>query len=370
MSSRARIAAAGVVALFMLAPAPALGAADLSVSMRAEPNDLPLGTAALAEVVLTVENKGADPATSVTATVGGWEPELDFVSAAPSQGAFSSATGLWEIGTVFSGAPQTLTLYFSDVQSGVAMLQGQAATATAESGTANNSTSVDVGVIALVPSPEQLSFASQAIGGAGPPKALTLVNGAAIPVKVGSIQLAGDFVSSADGCTGMELDPDAACQVSLGFAPTAPGDRAGTLTVSSSTAKVFPLFVPLAGTGPVLAPIADTKAASLVLASVPKSIKAKKFKKGFQVGITPSEAAALEVGLLGTPKKGALASKFELKLFSSSLPLAAGTRKVKVKPAARLLGPLRKKISVQLHVVATDAAGNRSTVTRKITVRP
>ena len=245
MSARARIAAAGVVALVMLAPAPALGAADLAVTQTAEPDSLPLGTAAAAEVVVTVANKGTEPATNVTATIGGWEPELAFVSATPSQGTFNSVNGLWFIGTVTSVTAQTLALRFDDAQTGVARLKTQAATETPESGSANNSASATIRVVGLVPSPELLAFPSLSVGGIGPSKSLTLTNGAAIPLRVGSIQIAGaDFVNSGDGCSGVELTPDTACQLNLGFAPTAAGDRAGTLTVLSSTAKVPPSLWP------------------------------------------------------------------------------------------------------------------------------
>jgi hypothetical protein len=111
-------------------------------------------------------------------------------------------------------------------------------------------------------------------------------------------------------------------------------------------------------------------AASIGLAGVPKSISAKVFRKGFWVKVTPNEAAALEVELLGTARSGALASAFDLRLFGRGLPVAAGTRSIRVKPRGKLLGRLSRKIKVQLVVTATDGSGNRSTASRKLTVKP
>jgi uncharacterized repeat protein (TIGR01451 family) len=58
---------------------------------------------------ITVRNGGPDPATAVsvedTLPAG-----LAFMSATPSQGTYDSATGLWTVGTVAVGTPQTLTI--------------------------------------------------------------------------------------------------------------------------------------------------------------------------------------------------------------------------------------------------------------------
>jgi Domain of unknown function DUF11 len=368
--------AAILTALLLAAPATALGAADLTTTVTASPTSLPLGGPETIKVKISVANAGPDAAMAVEAESKLGDPKLLFIGfEAISQGIGIYSGGekklVASFGAIPAGKTATVDLVLNDQESGLATVTVTAKTSTEVLNPADDSASVNIDVLALVPAVSPTLFGSQAVGGIGPPVVVSMVNQAAIPIQVSDVQqLAnGDFLTSSDGCSGTTVAPGASCPIGARFAPSAAGERTGTMTVTSSTAKVAPISVPLTGTG-VPPATADTTAASLALASVPKSIKAKKFKKGFQVGITPSEAAALEVALLGTPKKGALASKFELKLFSSSLPLAAGTRQVKVKPAAKLLGPLRKKISVQLQVVATDAAGNRSTVTRKITVRP
>ena len=58
---------------------------------------------------VTLTNSGPDAATGVTVT-DLLPAGLTFVSATPSQGTYDSATGVWTVGTVATGAPQTLTI--------------------------------------------------------------------------------------------------------------------------------------------------------------------------------------------------------------------------------------------------------------------
>src|SRR5262249_52571032 len=58
---------------------------------------------------ITLRNAGPDPATNVTAR----HPSpsgVTLVSGSPSQGTYNSTTGVWTVGTVNPGTPQTLTL--------------------------------------------------------------------------------------------------------------------------------------------------------------------------------------------------------------------------------------------------------------------
>jgi uncharacterized repeat protein (TIGR01451 family) len=58
---------------------------------------------------MTLSDNG--PATATNVTVTDLLPAgLTFVSATPSQGSYNAATGLWNVGTVTPGAPQTLSL--------------------------------------------------------------------------------------------------------------------------------------------------------------------------------------------------------------------------------------------------------------------
>jgi uncharacterized repeat protein (TIGR01451 family) len=57
----------------------------------------------------TLSNLGPDAATGVQLT-DLLPAGLSFVAANPSQGTYNSNTGLWTVGTVNSGAPQTLSI--------------------------------------------------------------------------------------------------------------------------------------------------------------------------------------------------------------------------------------------------------------------
>ncbi len=327
-------------------------------------------------MVLSVTNKGSDPAETVSGETSVGSPQLDFASfVAISQGAASRSIGgpvLASFGTIAAGSTATLKWVENDVMSGLGSMTANFTTSTAESSTANNSATATIDVLALRLSEASLSFGSQVVGGIGPAKPLTVTNDAAIPVAISRVALAGeDFVTSTDGCAGITLAVGASCQVAARFAPAALGDRTGSVTVESSTVGVSPVEASLTGTGTeVIQPVSDVTVPTLALAGVPKSIDARRFRKGFAVKVSPSEPVSLETELLGNARKGALASALELRLFGRSLPLAGGTRTIRVKPKGSLLGPLRRKLKVQLRVEATDAAGNRSTTTRSINVKP
>ena len=363
-------------AFLLLFPAQALGAADLSVSLAAEPTSLALGGSEMTTLTLAVSNAGPDPAEAVSGGSAIGAPQLSFFgffSISQGSAIFNGSDNppvTFNFGTIGPGATATLKWVENDANSGLATITANATTSTPDSNSANNADSAQVEVVGLVPSSASLLFGEQAIGGVGSPNTVTFTNDAAIPIEVGHMKLDGlDFVLAADGCSGTTLAAGGSCQVSSRFAPATEGALAGSLTAVSLTAGVSPVEVDLSGTGKA-PPSVDSKPASLRLTRVPRSIDAKKFRKGFSIAVTPDEAAAFDVVLLGGARSGALASAFDLTLFSRSLPLASGQRTIRVKPKAKLLGPLRRKIKVQLKLTATDAAGNRSTATRRITVKP
>jgi hypothetical protein len=58
----------------------------------------------------------------------------------------------------------------------------------------------------------------------------------------------GDFVITSDGCIG-PIAPGESCQLTIQFAPHAPGARSATLQIATNDYANRPLQVPLAGTG-------------------------------------------------------------------------------------------------------------------------
>ena len=93
-----------------------------------------------------------------------------------------------------------------------------------------------------------------------------------------------------------------------------------------------------------------------------------KFLKGVRVTAIPNQPVALEFELLATARAATLAQTFNLTLARRALRLAAGRRSVRLKPNRRLVGS-RKRFVARLRVTATDAAGNRTVVTKKLQVR-
>jgi hypothetical protein len=118
-------------------------------------------------------------------------------------------------------------------------------------------------------------------------------------------------------------------------------------------------------------PLPDRLAPSLRLTGVPASIgRGALLSRGVKVAVTPSEPVALACVLLGTIAKAQLRAIDNLTLARRTLPLRPGRRSVTLKPRRALVGRVTKTVKVRLRIVATDAAGNRRTVTRTIKVKP
>ena len=376
MITRAPLAAVLAAVLSLLAPASASAVSDISVTLSADPTAIPRGGPETTTVTLTAKNDGPD-ATEVsgTATVGA--PQLEFTgfkSISQGVGIFSSGSEppiTVNFGSIAPQGTATLVFVLNDAQFGVGIVKANVTHSGTDPDPADNETSAAIKVFALEAAPAPLQFGSQVLGGIGAARTLTITNRATVPVQVSNLKTVagGDFLISSDGCSGTTLAAAGTCEVSARFAPSALGERSGTMTVASSTAEGPSLEVLLRGTGAAVPPV-DASGAVLKLTGVPKSISAERFKKGFSVKVTPDEAVTLHVELLGKARAGALASAFDLWLFRRSLPAAAGTRTIKVKPKAKLIRRLVRKIKVQLNFTATDGAGNRSTATRKITVKP
>jgi hypothetical protein len=105
----------------------------------------------------------------------------------------------------------------------------------------------------LVLTPTSLVFTATAVAGTSAAQNLTVANTGSASVNLLPFTLTGDFILSADTCSGTPLKPNYSCTLSINFAPTAGGARTGVLTVASSTESHT---VALSGTG--LTPATDT----------------------------------------------------------------------------------------------------------------
>jgi hypothetical protein len=124
----------------------------------------------------------------------------------------------------------------------------------------------------------------------------------------------------------------------------------GCLKLAAATADGCPVILgtPLDQAGPGLA-----------LTRVAKTLKRKDFlAKGVGGSAQCDTPCSLEIELFGSARSVQLAA-YNVAIGSRKLPLAAGLRKFTVKPSKKLVGRARK-LTVQLRVTATDAAGNRT----------
>ena len=129
--------------------------------------------------------------------------------------------------------------------------------------------------------------------------------------------------------------------------------------------------------GGVVAP--DTTAPRLTLTGIPRSItRAKLLKSGLSVRVASSEAAGLRGELQATARRGAVAEpraraagpRYALTLATKVLPLARGSRTLKLRPSAALFGRPRGTVTLRVRVEGRDVSANRGTVTRTLKVRP
>ena len=116
---------------------------DLAITKTVD-NPAPAVLGLTVSFTLTVTNSGALPATNVT--VNDLLPAgLQFVSATASQGSYSSATGIWAVGTVDNAAPRTLTIRANVNAAGLITNTATVATADqVDANATNNTASVTV----------------------------------------------------------------------------------------------------------------------------------------------------------------------------------------------------------------------------------
>ncbi|WP_028067548.1 DUF4394 domain-containing protein [Solirubrobacter soli] len=115
-------------------------------------------------------------------------------------------------------------------------------------------------------------------------------------------------------------------------------------------------------------PARDTTAPAITL-TAPKTVKLAEFLKGLKVKVTAGEPVSLDVTLEGTVNSARI-SAYNVALAKQSLVGVTGARSITLKPAKKVVGKPRKTVKVRVRVVAADAAGNRTTTTRTVSVKP
>jgi N-acetylneuraminic acid mutarotase len=127
------------------------------------------------------------------------------------------------------------------------------------------------------------------------------------------------------------------------------------------------------GTGPASAvsnavtPMGPDIAPRVRVSGLPRKLKLKRFLKGVKFSVTPSKAASLQISLLATASGATISRAFNLTLAGKSLRRSARRRTLKLVPSKKLVGHPHKA-KVELVIIATDAAGSRSTTAKLIIV--
>jgi hypothetical protein len=120
-------------------------------------------------------------------------------------------------------------------------------------------------------------------------------------------------------------------------------------------------------TPPTNTPAADTTPPVLTISGIRKTIKRKTFNKGLKVKIGANEPITADLILLAQPRKVTIAKVPSVALATTTLSRGGGTRTVTLKPSTKVRG--KRRVKMQLRVIAYDAAGNRSAKTVSFTVK-
>jgi hypothetical protein len=218
-----------------VAPAPALASsapANLEWSPATSSGEYDFG----------VLDAGAGATETVTFTLtnsGGRAPGTIVVSL-PQEAFAVGADGCTET-SLGPGRSCEVTVTYAPSESGE--VDRATLTATAEHGNASLALSGKAGSPSLAFSPASYDFGAVDVG-ATPTQTFTLTNSGGGTSESLTSSLSGSSAMSiaGDGCSGAELAPGAACEITIAYAPTEGGTDRGTLAAGGATAG-------LAGTG-------------------------------------------------------------------------------------------------------------------------
>jgi hypothetical protein len=186
---------------------------------------------------------GATSATKVIVLTNTGNAPLDVASVVGSSGQFPFTTSC--VGTIAPSGSCDISIQFAPGAVGHA--SGSISIFSNASGSPHaislSGTGIVVPVGLLVASPASLAFPDTVAGTQSAALGVTLTNAGTATVVVSSIIISGRFTVSGSCAT---LAPGASCELSVRFAPNAPGTLTGTLTVQSDTS---PVTVALSGAG-------------------------------------------------------------------------------------------------------------------------
>jgi Domain of unknown function (DUF4394)/Thrombospondin type 3 repeat len=181
------------------------------------------------------------------------------------------------------------------------------------------------------------------------------------PGVAGDNQADLDADGQGDACDG-DIDGDGVSNDAEGMRGTDPRNADSDLDGVGDGADRCPTETGSTANG------CDGRAPLVTLRKTAKKLTFKRFFKGVRSRIRVSEPASLDIALLASLSSARAAKAGDLVLAEKHLKRSGKTRSVRLKPKRSLLGRTVLPITVRLRITATDAAGNRRTVTRKIKV--
>lgn len=249
----------------------------------------------------------------------------------------------------------------------------------------------------FVVTPSSVSFGSQPVGTLGPPQTVTIRN-VGDRQDVSSVFIGGahpdDVFLMSTNCGGPQPNLEfAECEARLRFAPSAVGQRSAVLTLGGPACCPPPsvVDVPLAGegtpgpagpqgpqgpagpqglAGPPGAVVFDDTPPSFRVQGLVTRVSRRAFlRRGVRLTLTPSEPVSFELQLLGALRGARIARPGDVILAEATLPQSRATRPVRLRIPRSVQRRLARRVGVRLRIVATDAAGNQATATRRIAVR-
>ena len=206
------------------------------------------------------------------------------------------------------------------------------------------------------------AFASLLVGGQAGLYRVNLAGGSATLIGALPTQVRALTITGPDNCPGVagdnQADQDGDGQ---GDACDADIDGDGVLNGVDACPTTA-----AAGGCPATPP--DETAATLTIARVARTLTRRSFLRGVTGRITPNEPVSMEVALLARARSAGLARPGDVVLAERNFAMSANRRSFRLRPNRRLVGR-KRRLTVRLRIVATDAARNRRTVTRTIRVR-
>jgi hypothetical protein len=326
------------------------------------------------------------PGTQIPATVSGFGVVFADVDSSSTDIEYYAADGKKLSGSSLNTANNGLSFIGTSFNAGerVARVEMTLGNHALQAGSVDGTAGVDV--VALddfiygepQADPSNLRFADAKIAGTeGGTATMSVVRSGRGPASVsftlsdGSATANKDYTPSSSGTLTFGIDETAkTITIPLANDDASEGDETVNLALSNPTGGS--LTDPSTATLTILdrTPTpSDHTPPTIVLGQAPKGMTRAAFLRGVTVAITPNEPSSLVVELLGKSDRATLSRAGDLTLASRALPLAAGRRTVRLRPPPKLVAQAHPRFTARLHVTATDAAGNHTTVTRRIVVR-